>query len=105
LLEVLGYEVVDAEDGAQAEALLAQTPAVTVVLLDLMMPGRSAEDTVSALRRLRPEVPIVLCSGYAADDVAAGLLAQPNVAHLQKPFNRAQLVELLTRLIRPASPG
>jgi CheY-like chemotaxis protein len=98
LLQVMGYEVRDAEDGFSAEAVLRESPGVTVVLLDLMMPGRSADDTVAALRRLNPAVPIVLCSGYAADEVAGRLLELPGLFQLQKPFNRAQLTELLTRL-------
>ncbi|MDX2008942.1 MAG: response regulator [Myxococcaceae bacterium] len=101
LLQVLGHEVHDVEDGLEAEAVLARTPGVTLVLLDLMMPGRSADETVAALRRLRPDVPIVLCSGYAADDVAARLLTLPGLFQLQKPFNRAQMVELLTQINRP----
>jgi CheY-like chemotaxis protein len=98
LLQVMGYEVREAEDGLAAEAMLRQAPPVDVVLLDLMMPGRSADETVAALRQLEPSVPIVLCSGYAPDEVAGRLLAQPNVFQLQKPFNRAQLTALLARL-------
>jgi CheY-like chemotaxis protein len=102
LLQVMGFEVRDVDDGFGAEAVLRERPPIDLVLLDLMMPGRSATDTVTALRSVNPDIPIVLCSGYALDDVASQLLRLPGVHQLQKPFNRAQLVELFGRLGFPA---
>ncbi len=100
LLEALGYEVRAAEDGTEAETMLTQWPEADVVLLDVMMPGPSPEETFAALRRVKPGVPIVLCSGYAPEDVAARLLSEPKVTHLQKPFNRAQLAEAIALVRR-----
>lgn len=99
LLEVLGYEVRSAEDGTEAEAMLTQWPDADVVLLDLMMPGPSPEESFAALRRVKPGVPIVLCSGYAPEE-AARLLTEPKVTHLQKPFSRAQLAEAIALVRR-----
>ncbi|MDP1920470.1 MAG: PAS domain-containing protein [Myxococcales bacterium] len=100
LLEALGFEVRLAEDGTDAEAMLKGWLEADVVLLDLMMPGPSPEETFAALRRVKPGVPIVLCSGYAPEDVAARLLSEPKVTHLQKPFNRAQLAEAIALVRR-----
>jgi two-component system, cell cycle sensor histidine kinase and response regulator CckA len=95
LLEALGFEVRTAEDGTEAESELKAWPETDVILLDLMMPGRSTEETFAALRRVKPSVPIVLCSGYSAPDVAGQLLRESNVTHLQKPFSKAQLSEAI----------
>ena len=100
LLESLGYEVRTAEDGIEAEATLTQWPEADVVLLDLMMPGPTPEESFAALRRVKPGVPIVLCSGYAPEEVAARLLNEPKVTHLQKPFNRTQLSEAIALVRR-----
>ena len=100
LLETLGFEVRSAEDGTEAEEMLTAWREADVVLLDLMMPGPSPEETFAALRRVRPGVPIVLCSGYAPEDVAAKLLSEPKVTHLQKPFNKAQLAEAIEHVRR-----
>jgi two-component system cell cycle sensor histidine kinase/response regulator CckA len=103
LLQAMGFEVRAVGDGFGAEAVLREVPSIDLVLLDFMMPGRSANDTVSALRVLKPEIPIVLCSGYALSDVASQLLHVPGVHQLQKPFSRAQLSELFGRLGFPAT--
>jgi CheY-like chemotaxis protein len=100
LLETLGFEVRLAEDGTEAEAKLTAWREVDVVLLDLMMPGPSPEETFAALRRVKPGVPIVLCSGHAPEDVASGLLSEPKVTHLQKPFSKAQLAAAIGHVRR-----
>jgi len=100
LLEALGFEVRVAEDGLDAEAQLSAWGAAQVVLLDVMMPGRPAAETFAALRRVRPGIPVIICSGYAPEEVATRLLSEPQVAHLQKPFSRAQLGEAIASLLR-----
>jgi CheY-like chemotaxis protein len=101
MLRALGYEVREAADGFEAERVLRETPAIEVVLLDLLMPGRTAGETLTALRAARPGLDVIVCSGFGADDVGAFLVGQPRVWTLQKPFTRAQLGEALARRAAP----
>lgn len=84
-----GFEVVSAEDGRVAMALMAdmeQPPAL--VLTDMIMPVASGIDVVEWLRGHHPQVPVLLMSGYIDETSkrrAAGIPA------LQKPFTPAQL--------------
>ncbi|MCA3016408.1 MAG: response regulator, partial [Myxococcaceae bacterium] len=58
MLRALGYVVREAADGFEAERVLRETPRVEVVLLDLLMPGRTADETFTALRAARPGVDV-----------------------------------------------
>ena len=95
VLEMRGYEVVTARDGADALDYLAAHDLPRVVLLDLMMPGMNG--TEFRERQLRDprlkDLPVVLLTG------AGGHAVEPRVAAgaivLRKPFDFDRLFELL----------
>ena len=101
MLRTLGVAVVEAEDGAQALALIDQQR-FDLVLMDLQMP---VLDGYAATRRIRerearlrlPRVPVVALTANAFDEDAAQSLAVGMDAHLAKPYTLAQLRELVTR--------
>jgi CheY-like chemotaxis protein len=102
MLERLGFRVLPAEDGIAAlEVLEEEDHAVTAVLLDLSMPRMGGSETLRLLRERRPELPVILMSGYTEQEVASKLLDDNSgaVGFLQKPF----LPEDLTRVLRDAS--
>jgi two-component system, OmpR family, response regulator len=68
LLRRTGYEVVAAEDGVTALALLAHEP-VDLVLLDLLMPGLCGWELALQIRQLHPSVAVVAFSGTSLDAV------------------------------------
>ncbi len=87
MLESLGFRVVTAEDGAQAvERLRADPDAFRLVLLDLTMPRLCGEGALQALRGLRPDVRVVLMSGYTEQEVTTRFAGQGLAGFLQKPF-------------------
>lgn len=107
LLKQLGFEAIEAEDGPAAIAIVgAESAHIGAVLLDLTMPGMDGIETLSALRRVAPGVPVILVSGFGTshpDDVA-GWLA-PGItpdALLRKPFTPEQLLSTLQRLVDSA---
>jgi CheY-like chemotaxis protein len=88
-LTELGYNVVEAPGGSTAvEILRARPDRFSAVLLDLVMPGMTGSETFRALTAVRPDLPVVVCTGYAADshidtDVKrriAGLVQKPVTA-------------------------
>ncbi len=94
-LELEGYEVMVAEDGAGALARLAQGPLPHVVLLDLVLPGMDGTET---LRRIRgdprlAEVRVVMTSGHSAARVKNGADGV-----LMKPFGVRELLAALRKL-------
>lgn len=99
-LEAHGFTVVTAADDVEAMALFAQHEAAVVcAVLDLVMPGLGGLELRAALRKRRPDLPILLISGYGAEvlgprheDVAA-------CAFLQKPFSLSALAEKVRALV------
>ena len=101
MLKSFGLDVLEAEDGAQAVALLEQQH-VDLVLMDIQMPVMDGYAATRALReresRLRlPRLPIVALTANAFDEDAAHCLAAGMDAHLAKPYSRQQLLALLRR--------
>jgi PAS domain S-box-containing protein len=105
LLKQFGFEVIAARDGIEGtEAFRAQSGRIGAVLLDLTMPRMDGVDTLKALRRIAPDVPIVLTSGYGATPLEDPQIAsQPGIvpdAVLAKPYAVEQLFATLQQVMR-----
>jgi two-component system cell cycle sensor histidine kinase/response regulator CckA len=99
-LESLGYRVVLAEDGREGVARFQEHHvALGVVLLDMVMPNMGGQAAFEAMRAIDDHVPIILCSGYAADAAVREMLERGLAGFLAKPYRLAQLEELLTRMM------
>jgi CheY-like chemotaxis protein len=93
MLESLGFEVLEAEDGVDAlQAFRRHVDRIDLVLLDLTMPRLDGARTLRRLRAMKPGVRVVVSSGYAADEVrerfARGL---PPAGYLHKPYGIDEL--------------
>lgn len=97
LLEDLGYTIVRADNAASALALVRGGQGFDVVFSDVVMPGAmSGVDLAHELKRTRPDLPVVLTTGYS-EALAEG--AVEGVELLRKPYS----VEALSRIIRRVS--
>ncbi|MCC6332404.1 MAG: response regulator [Myxococcales bacterium] len=96
LLECLHLRVLEAPDGERGLELFREHgPRIAFVLLDLTMPGMGGHATLRALRRLQPSVKVVVCSGWAENDLAEQLRDEPPTAILTKPFTQEELQRAL----------
>ena len=101
ILESAGLEVRTARDGVEGLNLYRQHgKAIDLVLLDLTMPKLSGEETWRKLKKINPEVRVLLCSGYTKED-ANPVLDDPdsNVSFIQKPFRRLELLDRIESLL------
>jgi CheY-like chemotaxis protein len=103
LLTHLNYHVAHASDADRALELLGD-PAqrIDLLLTDVMMPGRFDGFALARrARELRPELPIVLVSGYpdAPQDGAWQALPKDGLAFVKNPFDTARLALLLRELL------
>jgi PAS domain S-box-containing protein len=93
-LALLGCAVLEAESGHEAADMVENIPAIALVLSDIVMPGgMDGRALARFVRRFRPEVPVVLMSGYA-ERAEAGREGG-DVVVLDKPFTQAALLEVL----------
>ena len=92
MLESLGFRVLLAGDGREALTLYAEKRAEIIgVLMDLTMPHLDGEETFRELRRIDPEVRVLLMSGYNEQDAIARFVGKGLAGFIQKPFNMEEL--------------
>jgi two-component system response regulator HydG len=84
-LELEGYRVVEAEGGAQAVELVREG-GFDLVISDVRMPDVSGVDAFREIRRLRPEIPVILMTAFTVEKVLAEALGEGVFAVMQKPF-------------------
>jgi two-component system NtrC family response regulator len=96
MLRDSGIEAAFAEDAEEALALLRERD-FGVVLSDVVMPGRSGFDLVNELRHLRPDLPILLMTGFGSIDSAVEAMRAGAFDYLTKPLRRQALLEALGR--------
>lgn len=96
MLSELGHQVVTADSGRRGlEVLKEQRNAIDLVILDLTMPEQTGEQTLDQVCVVRSTVPVVITSGFQAED-ASMLLQKPNVVgFLDKPHTLTNLEMLL----------
>jgi len=103
ILEQAGFDVLSAVDGRQAvEIFREHAPRISAVLLDLTMPHLGGEEALRAIREIRPDVPVVLTSGYSESDIAPRFEGVRLEGFLQKPFRPPQLLERMQGALQPA---
>ena len=98
-LAALGCSVLEAENGSEAADMIETIPAISLVLSDVVMPGgMDGRALARFVRRFRPEVPVLLMSGYA-EQGDPGVAGEGRAPLLDKPFSREQLAEALRALV------
>jgi CheY-like chemotaxis protein len=99
-LELLGYRTMIAENGARAIELLGRESGIDAVFSDVVMPGGvSGFELARWLARNRPQVPVLLTSGFAAqtDDGDASSIQAARL--LPKPYTQAELAQAIRELM------
>ena len=102
VLESLGLTVVTAADGLEAlEAVQRPDLKVDVVLMDLTMPHMDGREAFHAIRRIHPDMPVILSSGYNEQESVQAFMGRGLAAFLQKPYTLRALertvLEVLAR--------
>jgi CheY-like chemotaxis protein/two-component sensor histidine kinase len=96
MLESRGLRVVDASDGRQGLVRFAEIlDEVDLVLLDMTMPKLGGEEVYREMRLQKPDVKVILMSGYSEMDVMTHFAGKHLAGFLQKPFRIDQMVRLV----------
>jgi CheY-like chemotaxis protein len=104
-LDRMGYHVHAARGGAEAIKIMAERGSeVDLILLDMSMPGMSGQETLERLRAVRPDVRVVVSSGYSESETLRAFGGSRLSGFVQKPYTVHQLEEQIrAALARPAS--
>jgi len=91
-LKGYGYHVVQAADAGTALALEAGRPdGFDLVLADLVMPGKSGKELAARLRKIQPDIGVLLMSGYDQDTAGQQAIRELGAEFIQKPFTAEEL--------------
>jgi signal transduction histidine kinase len=101
MLEELGHRVLSAPSAARALELLKREKRVDLVITDHAMPGMSGTELAAQLQALRPELPVLLATGYA--DLPHG--QSTTLPRLEKPFRLDKLAATIAALLPPRPDG
>ncbi len=98
MLQDLGHDAIEANSGEQALKILRRDEAIALVVTDYLMPKMTGLQLAQEARRLRPDLPMLLVSGYA--EVPAG--SEVNLPRLAKPYQQKQLAREILKLAKIA---
>ena len=100
LVRELGFHVIEAIHGRDAIRLYEQSPnAISLVILDVLMPESDGRECFVELRRRNPTVPVLFNSGHGEEAVASLVVHDPHAGFLQKPYGIATLQSAIDALI------
>jgi two-component system cell cycle sensor histidine kinase/response regulator CckA len=100
MLERLGFSVLEAQDGVEALKVFGPHQSeIQFVITDLTMPRMDGWETLTALRKLDPDIPVILASGYDLAHVMAGDHPELPQAFLAKPYNLTALNNAIRQAI------
>lgn len=103
ILARMGYEVITTNDGLEAlEQFRLRANDVVIVILDLAMPRMDGWAALDAIRTIRPDVPVVLASGYDETHALHGRPAYHSSVFLHKPYSVMDLRNAVERLVSEA---
>ncbi|MEW6427577.1 MAG: transporter substrate-binding domain-containing protein [Thermodesulfobacteriota bacterium] len=105
MLKELGFSVLTAADGREGLEIFKQHPEIAVVILDLTMPHLDGEQTFRELRKLKPDIDVIMSSGYNEQEVTQKFAGKGLAGFVQKPYKLSELRRALQPLWdrRPAA--
>ena len=98
-LEASGYRTVQAANGLEAIHQVKRDAAIEVVLLDLMMPVMGGEEAIDQMLQERPDLKVIISTGYDEGEVAARLQDKRVAGYLHKPYTARMLVQKVRRVL------
>ncbi len=101
LLRSLGFRVLEARDGIEAMDLFkANADSLRLVVLDMAMPRLGGLEAYQSMREIRPDIPVLLSSGFAPKPLESRLVEEGKVDFLPKPYRIQDLVAKVETMLR-----
>lgn len=99
------YEVIEAADGLKALEILKKPNMIDLVVLDVIMPGMRGTEVLKELKKLRPDLTVIMLTGHSSKDVAIDSLKGRADEYVEKPVEVEKLKELIATLLRGKEIG
>ncbi len=99
MLKRLGFNVIGAENGSRAiELFQDHKEIVDIVIIDIVMPDLGGAEVVEAIKKIKPDVIIMLSSGYGRDSKTHEIMRSCR-GFIQKPFSMKELSETINAVM------
>ncbi len=99
LLAELGFETEEAASAGEALQKVADVAALLqAAVVDVGLPDRRGDELVVELRALRPDLPLIIATGYGDADFLAGFASDPRIVIIPKPYDVSALSAALGQL-------
>jgi len=100
ILEQFGYSTLAARSGEEAvEIYQARGDEISLVILDLGMPGMGGEQCLQEILKLNPKARVVIASGFAASQTVKHLMEAGAVGYVSKPYRLENMLKKIRELI------
>ncbi len=100
MLELLGYRVLVAADGRAGISRFRQhADEIDLVILDMIMPVMDGRECFAQLQQIRPDVRVILCSGFSMPEDVEAMKKAGLCGVLKKPFRKDELAETVFRVL------
>ncbi len=100
MLGKLGYKVFTARDGKEAiEVFQKYQEKIDVIILDMIMPKMGGGESFDRIKKMKPEIKVLLSSGYSISGQATEILNRGCNGFIQKPFNLQNLSKNLRSIL------
>jgi CheY-like chemotaxis protein len=100
-LEELGYQTVEASSSKAALEIVSGTTSLAFAIVDVGLPDGRGDALALKIRELRPDLPVIIATGYDQSHLDAGVRNQPGTAILTKPYDIAQLQAAIQQIAGP----
>ncbi len=101
ILEALGYRILSARDGREGlELYREKRDQVRLVLLDMIMPRMNGQECFHELRKLTPDLPVIMASGFSNAEDVRNLRENGLNAFITKPYRMKELGQLIGEILR-----
>ncbi|SDE07600.1 two-component system, cell cycle sensor histidine kinase and response regulator CckA [Rhodospira trueperi] len=94
-----GYTVLEARSGESALDILGEPHPIALLITDMVMPGVDGATLARTAREQRPDLRVIIISGYSEDSARGDILDQPRTHFLPKPFSLKLLAETVKSVL------
>ena len=93
------YNIIQATNGIEALNILKKPNLIDLILLDVMMPGPKGTDILEDIRKINPDMPIVIQTGFGSKEIVILSLKEKVNDYIEKPLNLEKTREIIDKLL------
>lgn len=94
-----GYKVIEASSGQQALEMIKRPNAIDLVILDVIIPGLRGTEVLKQMRKIRPDLPIIILTGQSSKEIAIESLKGHADDYIEKPFEVQKFLSTIRRIL------